>query len=147
MMGRFGLHDPKVFRIFCYSSGADDGSHYRQRILRDSDQFVDLHTVSPADAVRRIFEDQVDILVDLNGYTEGSRMDTCALRPAPIQISYLGFPGTTGAGFFHYIITDRIVTAGIMLCFTASVLFICPIVTWSPITDRVSPRCLRKGRI
>jgi predicted O-linked N-acetylglucosamine transferase (SPINDLY family) len=52
----------------------------------------------------------VDILVDLKGYTTGGRMQISALRPAPVQVSYLGFPGTTGADFFDYIITDRIVT-------------------------------------
>jgi predicted O-linked N-acetylglucosamine transferase (SPINDLY family) len=61
-------------------------------------------------AAKRICDDKVDILVDLMGHTSGSRLTICAFRPAPIQVSYLGFLGTTGADFLDYIITDRIVT-------------------------------------
>ena len=110
MLGLFGLHNQDEFEIFCYSYGKDDGSYYRKRIERDCDKFVDLQNIGYADAAKCIYGDQVDILVDLKGYTKGHRLAICALRPAPIQVSYLGFPGTTGADFFDYIITDRIVT-------------------------------------
>ncbi len=110
ILSLFGLHNRDEFEVFCYSYGEDDGSYYRKRIQRDCDKFVDLGNLSHADAARCIFEDQVDILVDLKGYTKGSRLQICALRPAPVQVSYLGFPGTTGADFFDYILTDRIVT-------------------------------------
>jgi protein O-GlcNAc transferase len=62
-----------------------------------------------ADAARQIFRDQVDILVDLRGHTKGNRFIS-ALRPAPIQVFYLGYPGTTGAEFYDYMITDKMVT-------------------------------------
>ena len=110
MLGLFGLHNRDEFEIFCYSYGEDDGSQYRARIQRDSDKFVDLRHLNHAEAARCIYEDQVDILVDLKGYTGGGRLEICALRPAPIQVRYLGLAGTTGADFFDYIITDRIVT-------------------------------------
>ena len=110
ILSLFGLHDRDEFEIFSYSYGNDDGSLYRARIQRDSDKFVDLRNAGHADAAKCIYKDQVDILVDLMGHTGGSRLGICALRPAPIQVTYLGFPGTTGADFFDYIITDRIVT-------------------------------------
>ena len=110
MLSLFGLHNRDEFEIFCYSYGKDDGSYYRARIQHDCDKFVDISTLSYEAAARCIYEDQVDILVDLKGYTRGNRFDICALRPAPIQVSYLGFPGTTGADFIDYIITDKIVT-------------------------------------
>ena len=110
MLSLFGLHNRDEFEIFCYSYGKDDGSYYRTRIQHDCDKFVDISNLSYDAAARCIYEDQVDILVDLKGYTRGSRLAICALRPAPIQVSYLGFPGTTGADFFDYIITDKIVT-------------------------------------
>lgn len=110
MLGLFRLHNRDEFEIFCYSDGKDDGSYYRERIQRDCDKFVDLRSLNHADAAKRIYEDQVDILVDLNGYTGGNRLEICAHRPAPVQVRYLGLAGTTGADFFDYIITDAIVT-------------------------------------
>ncbi len=110
MLSLFGLHNRDEFEIFGYSYGENDGSYYRARIQRDCDKFVDLHNLSYADAAKCIYKDEIDILVDLKGHTGGNRLEICALRPAPIQVSYLGFPGTTGADFFDYIITDRIVT-------------------------------------
>ena len=110
MLSLFGVHSRNEFDIFCYSYGKDDGSYYRRRIKQDCDKFVDVQNLSYADAAECIYEDQVDILVDLKGYTKGNRLAICALRPAPVQVSYLGFPGTVGAEFFDYIVTDRIVT-------------------------------------
>jgi protein O-GlcNAc transferase len=110
MLSLFGLHNRDEFGIYCYSYGPDDRSYYKQQIQRDCDKFVDVRDLSYADAAERIYDDQIDILVDLKGYTQNSRLAICALRPAPVQVSYLGFPGTTGADFFDYMITDRIVT-------------------------------------
>jgi protein O-GlcNAc transferase len=110
MLSLFGLHSRDNFEIFCYSYGKDDGSYYRARIQHDCDKFVDMAALGCEAAARCIHEDGVDILVDLKGYTRGSRLEICAFRPAPIQISYLGFPGSTGADFIDYIITDKIVT-------------------------------------
>lgn len=106
----FRHHDRNRFVVHAYSYGADDGSCYRQRVVADCDQFSDLRTSSDDDAARRIYDDKVDILVDLTGLTQNGRLGICALRPAPVQVSYLGFPGTTGADFMDYIVTDRIVT-------------------------------------
>jgi protein O-GlcNAc transferase len=110
MLGLFGLHNRDEFKIFCYSYGKDDGSYYSARIRQDCDKFVDIHNLNDSAAAKCIYEDQVDILVDLKGHTRGNKLEICALRPAPIQVRYLGLPCTTGADFFDYIITDRIVT-------------------------------------
>jgi len=110
MASLFGLHDRQGFRISAYSYGPDDGSEYRGRIAKGCDEFVDISDLSPLEAAQRIYRDRVDILVDLKGYTSGTRLEICALRPAPVQVTYLGFPGSTGADFIDYLITDRIVT-------------------------------------
>jgi protein O-GlcNAc transferase len=110
LLGLFRLHDRNQFNINCYSCGKEDDSYYRRRILRDCDRFVDLRDLNHLEAAGAIYHDRVDILVDLMGHTRGSRMEICALRPAPIQVRYLGLAGTTGADFFDYLLTDKIVT-------------------------------------
>jgi len=110
MLSLFGLHDRKDFNIFTFSHGQIDESGYREKIKNDSDRFFDLQTAPHLDSAKQIFESGVDILVDLKGHTGGNRLEICALRPAPVQAAYLGFPGTSGADFLDYIITDRIVT-------------------------------------
>ncbi len=110
MLSLFGLHNRDAFRIHCYSYGKDDGSSYRTRIQHDCDKFIDISSLSYDAGAKCIYEDKIDILVDLKGHTRGNRLAICALRPAPIQVTYLGFPGTTGADFVDYIITDKIVT-------------------------------------
>lgn len=110
ILGLFALHDRKRFNIFCYSLGKDDESSYRTLIKKNCDKFIDLSTINDKDAANRIFDDKVDILIDLTGHTKGDRLGITALRPSPIQVNYLGFPGTTGADFFDYIITDQTVS-------------------------------------
>jgi protein O-GlcNAc transferase len=110
MLRVFGLHNRDKFEINCYSYGPDDHSNYRKRILEQSDQFIDIRGLSHIDAARRIYADKVDILVDMKGHTQGARLGILACRPAPIQVHYLGYPGTTGADFIDYLISDKIVT-------------------------------------
>ncbi|OYX11564.1 MAG: hypothetical protein B7Z15_11585 [Rhizobiales bacterium 32-66-8] len=106
----FERHDRKRFEITAYSFGPDDGSAMRQRLLGAFDRFVEIGQLDAAQAARRIRADGIDILVDLKGYTHGSRPEIPALRPAPVQVNYLGYPGTMGAPFIDYIIGDRVVT-------------------------------------
>jgi protein O-GlcNAc transferase len=106
----FKLHDRQRFKIHCYSFGENDRSTYREEIRRDSDRFVDIRESGHLEAARRICRDGVDILVDLCGFSQGNRLEIAALRPAPVQVRWLGMPGTTGADFFDYLITDRVVT-------------------------------------
>ena len=110
IMGLPAAHNRSDFRVFCYSSGNNDNSLYRKQLERTCDKFIDIRNLQDREAASQIYNDNVDILVDLNGHTAGNRLGICALRPAPVQATYLGFPGTSGAGFFDYIITDRIVT-------------------------------------
>lgn len=110
MLGLFAAHDRARFSIHAYSCGGGDGGAYGRRIAGDCDTFTDLAGVDARDAARRIYGDGIDILIDLKGYTRHNRLDICALRPSPVQATWLGFPGTSGAGFFDYIVTDDIVT-------------------------------------
>lgn len=110
MGGLFEAHDRASFQIHAYAYGPDDDSDERRTAETTADEFIDIRTFSDRDAAARIREDGIDILVDLKGYTRGHRLGICALRPAPIQITYLGFPGSTGADFFDYAITDETVT-------------------------------------
>jgi predicted O-linked N-acetylglucosamine transferase (SPINDLY family) len=106
----FELHDRSRFEVYAYSYGPDDGSAMRRRLVKACDRFVDVRAAGFAETARRVHADQMDILVDLKGYTTGARTQVLALRPAPIQVNYLGYPGTMGADFMDYIITDRFIT-------------------------------------
>ena len=103
----FELHDRDQFHIIAYSYGADDGSDMRKRLQNAFDQFVDIKSNSDIDAAHRISVDNVNILVDLTGYTENSRSGILALRPAPFQLNYLGYQATMGADFVDYLIADH----------------------------------------
>jgi len=106
----FRLHDRSRYEVFAYSTGRDDGSTYRQRIREGCEHFIDVLHESDLAIARRIRDDQIHILVDLAVYNKHSATGILALRPAPVQVNYLGFPGTSGADFYDYIITDRVVT-------------------------------------
>ncbi len=105
----FEQHDRQNFCVHGYSYGPDDGGSLRRRLQQAVDEFIDIRTLSPLDAARRIRDDQIDILVDLTGYTRDTRTEILALRPAPLQVNYLGFPGTMGASFLDYIVVDEFV--------------------------------------
>src|SRR5439155_13261611 len=91
---------------YCY--GPDDGSAARHRLVAGFDSFADLTGLDDAVAAARIHGDGIDILVDMTGYTsQNPRARILASRPAPIQVSFLGYPGTMGADFIDYIIVDR----------------------------------------
>ncbi|KQS71055.1 UDP-N-acetylglucosamine--peptide N-acetylglucosaminyltransferase 110 kDa subunit isoform X1 [Drosophila erecta] len=115
-----GLHDRSKVEIFCYALSPDDGTTFRQKISRESENFVDLSQIPcNGKAADKIFNDGINILVNMNGYTKGARNEIFALRPAPIQVMWLGYPGTSGASFMDYIITDS-VTSPIELAYQYS---------------------------
>jgi predicted O-linked N-acetylglucosamine transferase (SPINDLY family) len=87
----------------------NDGSAIRKRLEKAFDQFVDVQNVSFVEAAQRIQSDGIDILVDLTAYTEMARTQIPAQRPAPVQVNYLGYPGTMGAPFIDYIMVDEFV--------------------------------------
>ncbi len=113
--GLYAAHDRARFEVCAYSIGLDmalahgEGAAYRRRIAAGCDRFVDLSTLSAQGAARRIASDGIDILIDMKGYTGGSRPEILARRPAPMQVSFLGYPGTMGADFIDYLIADRVV--------------------------------------
>lgn len=106
----FERHDRTKVELFLYSHGPDDGSPTRARLMAAADHFVQAREMGARDLAERIRADGVDVLVDLKGYTLEARPMVFAFRPAPVQVSYLGFPGTTGAQCIDYIVGDPHVT-------------------------------------
>jgi len=106
----FALHDRERFEVICYSLGNEDPGALRQRIKQNCDRFIDLHAMSDIEAAQRITSDQTDILIDLTGPTVGSRLEMLSRRPAPLQVSFLGWPGSMGADFIDYVVGDSFVT-------------------------------------
>ncbi len=105
----FELHDKDRFRVVALSySGPDDGVE-RRRVMAACDEFIDLTALSPAEAARRIHAAGIHVLVDLKGHVPGGRPEILALRPAPIQVAWLGYPGTMGAELVDYAVVDGIV--------------------------------------
>uniref|UniRef100_A0A8C9AVD5 UDP-N-acetylglucosamine--peptide N-acetylglucosaminyltransferase 110 kDa subunit n=1 Tax=Prolemur simus TaxID=1328070 RepID=A0A8C9AVD5_PROSS len=103
-----GMHNPDKFEVFCYALSPDDGTNFRVKVMAEANHFIDLSQIPcNGKAADRIHQDGIHILVNMNGYTKGARNELFALRPAPIQAMWLGYPGTSGALFMDYIITDQ----------------------------------------
>jgi protein O-GlcNAc transferase len=105
----FERHDRSRFEVAAYSYGPDDASPMRRRLMDGFDRFVDVRPLSHGQAAARIHADAIDILIDLKGHTLNARTAILAGRPAPVQVNYLGYPGTMGADFIDYIVVDRFV--------------------------------------
>jgi predicted O-linked N-acetylglucosamine transferase (SPINDLY family) len=105
----FELHDRSRFEVLGVSFGPDESSDIRARLVRSFDRFHDVRLRPDHQAARFLRELEVDIAVDLKGHTQDARTEILAHRPAPIQINYLGYPGTMGAEFIDYVIADPIV--------------------------------------
>ncbi|MBO0733447.1 MAG: tetratricopeptide repeat protein [Methylocapsa sp.] len=105
----FERHDKSSYEIFAYSHGPDDRSELGRRLRDAFDIFTDISPMTDEEAARRVKEDRIDILVELKGFTKGARTGIAAQRPAPVQVSFVGFPGTMGADFIDYVIADPIV--------------------------------------
>ncbi|HIJ85945.1 MAG: tetratricopeptide repeat protein [Magnetococcales bacterium] len=105
----FESHDRNQFQISAYSVGPEDYSPMRDRLYHAFDHFCDGSSLTDEALAQKIRQDGIDILVDLKGYTRDARPRVLAMRPAPLQINYLGFPGTMGASFMDYIVADAIV--------------------------------------
>lgn len=106
--GLYRRHDRGRFEVFAYSIGMPDAGAQRQQLVRDCDHFADVHALGDPDIARRIAQDGIDILLDLKGYTGGSRPGILARRPAPVQVNYLGYPGTMGAPFMDWLVADPV---------------------------------------
>lgn len=108
------LHDRSQFEIYAYSYATDDKTPERKRLKKAFDHFIDIRPLPLAAAAKRINADGIDILIDLTGFTQASRSGIAALRPTPINVNWLGFPGTmgdlNGAPLFDYILSDAFIT-------------------------------------
>ncbi|MEX2298346.1 MAG: hypothetical protein WD715_13095, partial [Dongiaceae bacterium] len=107
--GLLARHDRNRLHVSIYSWGQDDGSATRAQIRGAVDSFVDIAGLDHQAAARRIRKDGIELLIDLKGHTQGQRLEIMAARPAPVQATFLAFPGSSGAGFIDYIVADRIV--------------------------------------
>ncbi|WP_246099175.1 acetylglucosamine transferase [Tepidimonas sediminis] len=103
----FELHDRSAFELYAFDWTPEDASPLRQRIKRAFDHFIRIDGLDDEAAARLIRSHEIDVLVDLHGQTMGARPGIFTWRPAPIQITYLGLPATTGFPFIDYVIADR----------------------------------------
>ena len=115
MQSVFGLHDRNRVKAFCYATTASDGSIHRQQIEREAPVFHDASSWPIDRLVNRVVADGIHILINLNGYTRGARNEVFAARPAPIQMSFMGFAGTLGAEWCDYLLADEIAVPPRML--------------------------------
>ncbi len=102
----FSLHDKEHFEIFVYSYGFNDNSDMRRAIEQSAEHFIDLQEDNVTAAAEKIAADNIDILVDLAGFTKGNRFAIVAQRPAPIQVNYLGYNLSTGSRSIDYFLAD-----------------------------------------
>ena len=105
----YALHDREQFDVYAYALTPDDGSEIRREIKKSCDHFRELTAWGDREAAEAIHGDGIHILIDLAGYTTHARTEIFAMRPAPIQVGYLGFPHSMGAPFIDYYLADQLV--------------------------------------
>ncbi len=105
----FELHDRSRLEVYGFSYGQDDKSAMRQRLSKAFDRFIDVRETTDEQFAARIASAEIDIAIDLTGYTEGARLAVLARRPAPLQCHFLGFPGTIGSDAVDYLFADHVV--------------------------------------
>lgn len=110
MIGLFEHHDQALFDIHVYCHSPKDISSLRKRLEDAPVHLVELHNLTDQQAAQRIYQDEIDILVDCKGYTRNSRFPVFAYRPAPIQVNWLAYPGSMGSPVHDYLIGDPWVT-------------------------------------
>jgi protein O-GlcNAc transferase len=108
-VGLYEMHDRQKFEIIALDNGGSDHSAVRARLEKAFDKFVDISNLPDHLAADRIRAEEIDILVNLNGYFGSHRMGVFAHKPAPVQVNFLGFPATLGAPYIDYILVDRVV--------------------------------------
>ena len=100
-------HDRERFMVHGFSTGFASEDLYRRRVSKAFEIFVDAKAMSSDALIECIRASEIDILLDLHGLTTGRRTEVFAARPAPVQVNYLGYPGTMGADYIDYIVADR----------------------------------------
>jgi predicted O-linked N-acetylglucosamine transferase (SPINDLY family) len=109
MAGVFELHDSAKFETTAISFGGDDANEMRSRLKGAFERFVDARQKSDREIAGLMRDLEIDIAVDLNGFTKGARTNVFARRAAPIQVNYLGYPGTLGAAYYDSMLADQFV--------------------------------------
>ena len=109
MVGVFEAHDKERFEIWGFSSGRNDGSELRRRLQQSFSYFIDVGSWPDATIAAQMAEVDIDVVIDLGGHSSGGRTRVLSFRPAPVQMSLLGYPGTLGASYVDYLIADAIV--------------------------------------
>ncbi|MES2151896.1 MAG: tetratricopeptide repeat protein [Pseudomonadota bacterium] len=109
MCGVFERHDKDRFETYAISLGVDDGSRLRARMIKAFDHFIDVRGMGSRQIADLMREHEIDVAIDLAGYTSDSRTDVFAYRPVPAQVGYLGYPGTLGVPYMDYILADQFV--------------------------------------
>ena len=123
----FEQHDRSRVEVFAFCHSVEDGSAYRQRLKSAFEHFESLSHLSDAQAAQRILDCEIDVLVDLHGLSAGMRQGILALRPAPVQVTWLGFIGTTALPWIDYVIADRYaLPASLQSMFSEQVLYLDP---------------------
>ena len=107
--GVFECHDKKIFEVFAFDNGSDDFSKLRERVIRSTSKFIGIKNKTTLEVVELVKSLKIDVLINLNGFYGDGRQDIFSQRAAPIQVSYLGFPGTIGAKYYDYLVADTIV--------------------------------------
>jgi protein O-GlcNAc transferase len=108
-VGLFEAHEKSRFETIAISYGRDDGSQLRRRIKSAFDDFIDVREMTDADVAAFIHRREIDILIDLSGLTRYNRFGVLLRRVAPIQVNFLGYPGTAGAACMDYIVADPVI--------------------------------------
>lgn len=103
----FELHNRDKFEIYGFCFTPPDDSALRERVVNAMDHFISVYDMSDEEAAKCIHANEIDLLVDLQGLTSGVRPNIMAYRPAPVQVTYLGFPGTTALPNIDYVIGDE----------------------------------------
>jgi predicted O-linked N-acetylglucosamine transferase (SPINDLY family) len=107
MAGLFEMHDKSRFETTAVSFGPDDCSDLRRRVKNSFEHFLDVRADSDQAVAELVRQREIDIAVDLKGFSQNARPGIFARRAAPVQVNYLGYPGTMGADYFDYIIADE----------------------------------------
>ena len=107
MAGLFELHDKEKFELFAFSFGTDTKDEMKVRVSQAFDQFINVTGLSDLEVAQLSRNLGIDIAIDLKGLTQDTRLGIFSYKAAPIQVSYLGFPGTLGADYIDYLIADK----------------------------------------
>ncbi|MCO5563109.1 hypothetical protein L7F22_016745 [Adiantum nelumboides] len=109
MQSVFGFHNLDEFDVYLYATTVSDQSPYRTKIESEAQHFYDVSQWSNQDVIKKVLEDGIHILMNLNGYTKGARNEIFAARPCPVQMEFMGFAGGLASGWTDWIVVDPIV--------------------------------------